>query len=105
MLRFAITAFGLPLLASLFITETSKSWPDLQQKLGRVASTMTDARPATSSSALSVAPHEISQPAFLWVTAETGELCTDEEFNGETARTVTGAVMADAQSAPRLVFE
>lgn len=30
---------------------------------------------------LHVAPYEIAQPAFLYVTAETGELATDDEFN------------------------
>ena len=36
---------------------------------------------AMLSSNLHVAPHEINQPAFLYVTAEPGELATDEEFN------------------------
>ena len=36
---------------------------------------------SSTSSKLGVAPHEIIQPAFLYVTAETGELATDEEFN------------------------
>lgn len=78
MLRFVLTALALPLIASFLLTESLKRWPGLKDSLGFLP-VMTGSSQQTT---LHVAPHEILQPAFLWVAAETGEQCTDEEFNG-----------------------
>lgn len=74
--RFIAFAFALPLFVSLLIAEFSK-------RLGTrpAAAAGSHAMSAASSSGV-VAPFEVAQPAFLYVSAEPGELVSDEELNG-----------------------
>ena len=74
--RFIAFAFALPLFVSLLIAESSK-------RLGaRPAAAGSHAMSAASSTGEVVAPFEVAQPAFLYVSAEPGELVSDEELNG-----------------------
>lgn len=62
---YRVLAISLPLLAALLVQKGQKYY----------------FKSDMSSPKLHAAPHEILQPAFLYVTAEPGELATDAELN------------------------
>ena len=76
--RFIAFAFALPLFVSLLIAESSKRLGTRPAAAGSHAMS----RSAASSTGEVVAPFEVTQPAFLYVSAEPGELVSDEELNG-----------------------
>jgi len=88
MLRFLATAILIPVLA-FFINEqlpnSIVNRDDLLARLNSLRSMASSSSSAAAAPKLHVAAHEVPQPAFLYVTAETGQLATDEEFNGESS--------------------
>lgn len=101
MLRFLATVLLVPLVA--FIANERLLLIDLdsykgeflericgvQQHHRHSSSSSSSMAASPSTSSLHIAPHETPQPAFLYVTAEPGELATDDEFNGEDEEKVT----------------